>query len=80
MIKTTYNNCMVWAIYHWLRYGGYLVIRRAHVPGRWYPHFMWNPKGSKDLLHFAPLDESRWFPWPIFKGHVKIGDWENVEL
>lgn len=68
---------MVWAVYHWLRYGGYLVLRRAHVPGRFYPHFLWKPGKRKPMLHFVPVRKGIIFPWPIFKGYVKMGDWKD---
>jgi len=80
-MKTSYNNCFVWAIYHWLRYGGYLVIRRANVPFGFYPHFMWMPELSKQtkILHFVPVRKNIIFPWPVFKGYVKTTEHRKLE-
>lgn len=73
--KVTWNNCLVWAFWHWFRYGGYLVVRRAGKNRNlWWPHFMWKPVEHSELYHFTPCNRVS-FPWPIFKGYVMEGDW-----
>lgn len=73
---TSWNVCFGWAIWKWLTCGGYLVLRRARlcVP-MW--HFMWMPEEGSQLYHFIPIHESTRIPWPVFKGYIKKGEWND---
>lgn len=68
-----WNNCLVWALVQWKRYGGYILMRRS----KWttLPHFLWMSRDKKRIEHFVPdFPKKRLFPPPIFKGHVKKDD------
>jgi hypothetical protein len=58
------GNCL-WALWGWRREGGYFHIRRSHY-GIW-PHFLWTPPGSSEMLAFIPVDAvdpAEWHTWP----------------
>lgn len=74
-----YANCLIFALYHWYRYGGYLIVRRSHFGPL--PHFLWASKGALDqvsLKQYVPDRSKRkwWEIWKalIFKGKVRTDD------
>ncbi|KKN15461.1 hypothetical protein LCGC14_0985810 [marine sediment metagenome] len=76
--KYSWNSCLVWAVYHWMRYKGYLIVRWAGKQQQmWYLHFMWLPDLDSKPLHFTKKNIR--FPWPIFYGYVKEGDWVETK-
>ncbi len=75
--KHSWNNCLTWALWQWWKYGGYFLIRRAGKRQQsWYVHFMWLPNLESKPLHFTSENN---FPWPIFRGYVKEGDWDETD-
>lgn len=74
-----YSNCLVYALARWIRYGGYIAIRRSqHFP---IPHFLWIPPdglAGVTLRHFVPMRPARGWRnvWRAawFRGYVKRAD------
>jgi len=69
------SNCLVFAVYAWMRLGGYVVARRSHH-SRLYPHFLWLDFSRRHIVSFKPAKpvpgfHSRWI-W--FKGQMRWGD------
>lgn len=72
--KTSYNNCLTWALWQWIQHGGYLMFRWAGKRQQlWWPHAMWLPSLKDRPLHFTKRNIN--YPWPLFKGFIKEGDW-----
>jgi hypothetical protein len=69
---TSISNCLIFAIEHWYKKGGYLIIRRSHHG--WWPHFIWS-KDLKTFEQFTPFRKAhaRWFPPILFTGFIKTG-------
>jgi hypothetical protein len=70
------SNCLVWAWRQWKKYGGGFVIWKSHYG--WWWHF--GHKREDGTIHYFYPEEKprkRWFPPPLFKGHVVQGDYDN---
>lgn len=72
-----YGNCLIHALIMWVRFGGYLVVRKSRHG--WWPHFMWaKDLGDTQIVEFTPekkvlLSDLIHVPPPIFKGYVRYG-------
>ena len=76
--RTNPLNCLTFALWMWLRLGGYLIIRKSRHQR--IPHFLWASEGSLDevqgIRHYTPLHprKSGWWRALWFKGGVKYRD------
>lgn len=53
------SNCLFYALSKWLRYGGYIAIRRSRSTVIPYPHFLWIPSlDGVYVEHYAPIDSA----------------------
>jgi hypothetical protein len=70
------SNCLIFAVLLWLRWGGYLVMRRSHWG--WFPHFLHGRAGRDGrlrLVGYVPRSPRRKIlPPPLFRGRVRWGD------
>lgn len=63
---------MLWAVAAWVRWGGYLWIRRSHH--WWGPHFGWTRGPGRPFWSYSPRTPRRWariLPPPLFRGRVR---------
>lgn len=68
------SNCIIYAVFTWLKQGGYIVIRKSRRG--WWPHFLWS-LDLKTFKEYYPLyPKRRKIPPPLFRGYVKstVGD------
>jgi len=77
------GSCLI-AIYWAWKYGGYVCFRRSMwSKSRWvpFPHATYIPPNSEardHMIHFVPLDHTdRLSPPAIFRGRVKVGDYDD---
>jgi hypothetical protein len=66
-----YSNCWAWAIYAFLRRGGFLILTKSEWG--WWPHVMWSPD-MHSCHQFEPDHRRRWgrlFPPFIYRGYIK---------
>lgn len=79
------NNCLFWAVWQWVRHGGYLCFRRSRHTILPFFHCLWLPeictlfqKPCPWFQHFAPKHPKRCLiPPPFFVGDVQRGDGER---
>ena len=75
-----FSNCLLFAALDAIKNDKYVVIRKSHMHHRWpfcHYHFLTVPKHIIDEYaeSFVPeAGDTRDFPPPLFKGHVKKGD------
>jgi hypothetical protein len=67
------SNCLFFAVSRWLKYGGYVIVRKSHYG--WWPHFLW----SQDLLSFeeyspAIPNHHLLIPPPLYRGVIKFNN------
>ena len=67
------SNCLIFALAHWFRDGGYLIVRRSHWG--WFPHFLWS-QDLKVFEEFTPLRHAKYRLCPplLFTGYVREGE------
>jgi len=71
--KPTYNNCLFWAYFQRLVYGG--IIIHSKVADGWWHHYVWiAPDGFKYDYYPINRKENKGIPPPIFKGEVRQYD------
>ena len=69
----SYSNCLIYAVWRWIRRGGWLLMRRSHAGP--YPHFAQTDELPEGMLvtHYVrkKARRSKWqLPW--FDGQVKV--------
>lgn len=64
------SNCLIFAIAHWLKFGGYIIFRKSHYG--WWFHVIWS-KDFKSFEEFHPIrsKQKRLLPPVLFRGYVK---------
>jgi hypothetical protein len=72
-----YSNCLIFALTLWMKWGGYLIVRKSRAGP--FPHFLWCADlAHAKVLHFSPRKVAPWWYRPIhmlwFKGVVKDDD------
>ena len=66
-----YSNCLLWAIYTFLRRGGFLIISKSEWG--WWPHIMWTPD-MRTCHQFEPDHKrrrGRLWPPIVYRGYIK---------
>jgi hypothetical protein len=69
------SNCLIFALAHWWRDGGYLIIRRSEYWGKGFGlHFLWSPN-LVTFEEFTPVRAKarRICPPILFIGFVRDG-------
>ena len=69
-------NCLIWALYMVVRYGGGIKAYRSHYG--WWPHFLWESPGGA-TYEYVPPERIRLTGWrqafPIriflFRGEIR---------
>ena len=68
---TFVSNCWMWAIWRFMRRGGFLIFSRSEWG--WWPHFMWSPD-MRTCVQFEPDHKRRtgrlWPPF-FYRGYLK---------
>ena len=65
------SNCLIWALWQFLRKGGYIIFQQANPPWpKWVPHCLWSPDLHEFWEFGTPLDANR-PSFPLFRGVVK---------
>lgn len=69
----SHSNCLIYAVWRWIRRGGWLLMRRSHAGP--YPHFAQTdelPEGMQ-VTHYVrkTVRRNKW-QLPCFDGHVKV--------
>lgn len=82
------SNCVIWALWMWLRHGGYVRFRRTtyHVMGGikrgFWIHLSWSRDGRHWYSYAPPEPPPRWhrvflavgIAPPLYFGHVREED------
>lgn len=51
-------NCFVFAVWYWIRNGGYLALRLSHPPLGIGLHWVWISEDRRHFLHYQPRDRA----------------------
>jgi hypothetical protein len=76
-----FSNCLIFAVWRFLRRGGYLIMRRSRHG--WWPHILWCEHLRDAVIeHYVPFNYSEHFAAShkiIFRGYVSRIDLSSEE-